>query len=437
MNCSALRRCPIIGIKDSLGKMGSLMKILQIHYIDKANGTYGGGGAIAMHRLHISLRKAGITSLSLCFHKTSSDSIKLPRMKKLDYGLKKITSRFGLNDINCLSTFMIKRMGAYNDANILHLHCIHGGFFNYLALPWLTASKPAVFTLHDMWPFTGHCAYSYDCERWETGCGKCPYPMTYPPVRRDATRIEWRLKDWVYAHSNIVVVCPSHWMTEQARQSMLNCFPIHQIPYGIDTDVYEPLDPEQCRFLLGIPASKKVIGFVAHRLSESRKGGDLLLKALQSLPESLKAEVLLLTLGANESNAFAEAVGIPTLNLGYIDNDRLKAIVYSAADLFVMPTRADNLPLVLMESMACGTPMVSFRIGGVPDLIRPGITGYLAEPENAKDLSDGIVQLLEDESLYSFMSEQCRAITLKEYPSELQAQRYIELYRLALHNRAA
>jgi glycosyltransferase involved in cell wall biosynthesis len=405
------------------------MRILQLHYIDKANNSYGGGGAIAMYRLHTKLRKSGIDSRCLCSYKTSSDSIRLPRLKKLDSGLKQITSRFGLNDVHCLSTFMVKRLQAYNDADILHLHCIHGGFFNYLALPWLTESKPAVFTLHDMWPFTGHCSYSYGCDRWQTGCGRCPYPKVYPPVRRDATHIEWRLKDWVYAHSNITVVSPSGWMTEHAKQSMLNRFPIHHIPYGIDTEVYEPLDPEQCRSLLGIPTGKRVIAFVAWHLSEPRKGGDLLLKALQSFPESLKAETVLLTLGAQGSDAFAEAVGIQTFNFGYIDNDRLKAIAYSAADLFVSPTRADNLPLVLLESMACGTPMVSFRVGGVSDPIRTGVTGCLAEPDNAEDLSNSIVQLLEDERLCHNMSKWCREIALKEYSSELQAQRYIDLYR--------
>jgi len=127
-----------------------------------------------------------------------------------------------------------------------------------------------------------------------------------------------------------------------------------------------------------------------------------------------------------------KALELATLNLGYVSSDRLKSIAYSAADLFVFPTRADNLPLVLQESMACGTPMVSFKIGGVPDLVRPGITGYLAEPEDAKDFCNGIVQLLEDQNLRDRMSQQCRAIALKEYPLELQVQRYIELYRQVL-----
>ena len=150
-------------------------------------------------------------------------------------------------------------------------------------------------------------------------------------------------------------------------------------------------------------------------------------------PQSLKAETVLLLLGEG-GEAIAEAVGIPALNLGYVSSDQLKAIAYCAADLFILPTRADNLPLGLLESMACGTPPVSFRVGGVPELVRPGITGYLAEPGDAHDLSNGIIQLLEDEALRQAMSQQCRMIALKEYPLELQVQRYLELYRHVLAN---
>jgi glycosyltransferase involved in cell wall biosynthesis len=119
-------------------------------------------------------------------------------------------------------------------------------------------------------------------------------------------------------------------------------------------------------------------------------------------------------------------------SFGYLNSDRLKSIAYSAADLFIFPTRADNLPLVLQESMACGTPMVSFKIGGVPDLVRPGITGYLALPEDTQDFCDGIVKLLEDEPLRKKMSENCRDIALKEYSLDLQAQQYMQLYQQVL-----
>jgi glycosyltransferase involved in cell wall biosynthesis len=171
--------------------------------------------------------------------------------------------------------------------------------------------------------------------------------------------------------------------------------------------------------------------FAAVNLINHRKGADLLITALQSLPQSLKAETVLIVLG-NSGDTIAQTVGMQTFDLGYVTSAQLKTIAYSAADLFILPTRADNLPLVLQESLACGTPVVSFGVGGVPDLVRPGITGYLAEPENSTDLCKGIIQLMEDKALRSHMSEQCRSIAVKEYSSELEAQRYTEFYQQIL-----
>ena len=229
----------------------------------------------------------------------------------------------------------------------------------------------------------------------------------------------------------MTIVTPSHWLTEQAKVSILNQLPIYHIPNGIDTNAYQPLDKEKCRDILGIPVNKKVLIFGAEKLNDSRKGADLLIEALKSLPESLKAEILLLILG-NHGQKIANLVGIPTLILGYVTSDLLKSIAYSAADLFIFPTRADNLPLVLQESLACGTPIVSFKIGGVPDLVRPEITGYLAHPEDPQDFCNGIIQLLTDDRLRQKMRENCRAIAINEYSLELQAQRYIQLYQQTL-----
>jgi glycosyltransferase involved in cell wall biosynthesis len=406
------------------------MKVLHINQSDIA-----GGAAIAGYRLHQGLLLQGINSrLLVGTVKTSSDRVAAtPSKPSVEREIFRLTNRLGLNYINMISSFEIPKHSFYKEADILNFHNLHTGYFNYLVIPLLTENKSAIFTLHDMWSFTGHCAYSYDCERWKMGCGKCPYPEVQPYVYRDNTHLEWKLKNWVYSRSNLTLVTLSRWLTEQAKQSMLNRFPVHHIPNGIDTEAYQPLEAEQCRSLLGIAKGKKVLMFGAESLKDSRKGGDLLLKALSSLPESLKAETVLLTLG-NGGEAISEAAGMATLNLGYVSSDCLKAIAYSAADLFIFPTRADNLPLVLQESMACGTPMVSFKIGGVPDLVRPGVTGYLAAPEDAQDFCNGIVQLLEDQNLRDQMTQQCRAIALAEYPLELQAQRYIELYGQALQN---
>ncbi len=414
----------LLNIDDYKIPLSNFIKVIHINQSDIA-----GGAAIAGYRLHQGLLAQGVDSRLLVGRvETNSERIAtIPSNHRIENQLLRVTSRLGFNYLNLISSFDIPKQSFYKEADVINFHNLHTGYFNYLAIPSLTESKPAVFTLHDMWSFTGHCAYSYDCSRWKNGCGKCPYLDSYPAVVRDNTNIEWKLKNWVYRRSNLTIVTPSYWLTKLAQQSMLNCFSIHHIPYGIDTEAYQPLDPLKCRFLLGIPTGKKVVMFGAESLKDSRKGGDLLLKALQKLPLSLKTETVLLTIG-KAGEAVSEAVGITTLNLGYVSSDRLKSIAYSAADLFIFPTRADNLPLVLQESMACGTPMVSFKIGGVPDLVRPGITGYLATPEDADDFCKGIIELLEDENLRDSMSQNCRAIAIEEYPLELQAKQYIELY---------
>jgi glycosyltransferase involved in cell wall biosynthesis len=170
--------------------------------------------------------------------------------------------------------------------------------------------------------------------------------------------------------------------------------------------------------------------FNALSVKDNRKGGDLLLNALEKLPESLKSDILLLTIGGGDG--LSQNIGIQTLNMGFISSENFKPILYSAADLFVCPTRADNSPLVLYESMACGTPMVSFNVGGVPDLVRPGITGLLAEAENVEGFTNCIVQLLEDDNLRNSMSQQCRKIAVEEYSLNLYVQRFITLYHQVL-----
>jgi len=409
------------------------MKVLQVHISDNGRG----GGCIAMNRLHRGLKKAGVESKILCQRKAfqSSDSVTIPRSpfaKLVEGGLRRVTSRLGFNDLHCISSFGIRNMNAYRDADILHFHCMHSGFFNYLALPGLTAGKATVVTHHDMWHFTGHCTNSSDCDRWKTGCGKCPYPDSHPRIQRDNTRLEWKLKKWVYNRSHFSNVIPSAWLAEVAQQSMLKHLPIYRIPNGVDTQVFRPLDPEQCRSLLGIPPDKKVLMFSAMTMDLSTpsglgKGADLLVKAVQDLPDKTKRETVLLLMG-DKGEAIAEIAGIATLDLGYVSDDRLKAIAFSAADLFVHPTRADNMPLGLLESMACGTPMVSFRVGGVTELVQPGTTGYLAEPEDAQGLSLGILQLLEDGPLRDYMGQQCREIALREYSLDLHVQKHVDLY---------
>ncbi len=400
--------------------------------------TDGDGGSISVSRLHSGLKEAGIHSKVLCSVKmpigAPDDIIKLESSKieaRTAYFLKKISRKIGLDRLLDPTHFRVVRNKAFLDADILTIHDVYS--YSYLAIPALTKSKPTVLVLHDMMSFTGHCFHSLDCERWKTGCGKCPYPNTPPSINVDNTRLAWKLKDWTFSRSNLAVVAPSTWMIDMAKQSMLHRFPIHHIPHGVDTETYQPHEPELCRSALNIPKGKKVLMFMAADLSNRLKGGDLFVKAVQSLPESLKGETVILLLGW-QGEHLANSLGIQAIYLGYVGSDRLKAICYSAADCFVSPTRAESFGNVLLESIACGTPMVSLKVGGVPDIVRPKVTGLLAQPEDVKGLRDNIIELLEDETLSRDMRQHCREIALEEYSLNLQAQRYIHLYRQLLRD---
>jgi glycosyltransferase involved in cell wall biosynthesis len=395
-----------------------------------------GGGQVQTGRLIAGLRAVGVDATMLCRNPTREGSLALPRVGRTEKLLGAVGRRLGLNDLHSISSFDVPRLEAFQAADVIDFHGIHHGVFSYLALPRISDDKPAVLSLHDMWPFTGHCHNSLDCGRWRHGCGRCPYPDVEPAVRRDSTRWDWKLKRLVYGRSKLVVVAPSRWLTSLAQESMLSRFPIHHVPHGIDTEMYRPLDRAQCRVALDLPLSGKVLLFVTESFSRRLKGGDLLVRALKSLPPSLRAEVTLLLVGRN-AEAVTRQVDLPCVSLGFVTSDRLKVLAYSAADLFIHPTRADNFPVTVLESLACGLPVVSFRIGGVPDMVRPGVTGWLSEPEDADGLRNGIGHLLSDPVGLRQMAERCRETAVAEYALQRQVERYVEVYEHAISLRKA
>ena len=407
---------------------------MSVLHINKSDAV--GGAAIAATRLHKGLLSQGLESRFLVgTAESEGEQAASINPHWLDRQLYRFAYRAGLNDVNFASTFGISKHPFFQTADVINFHNLHAGYFNYLALPKLTKKRSAVLTLHDMWSFTGHCAYSFECDRWKTGCGQCPNLDTYPRVAKDNTRLALQLKQWVYQRANLRIVTLSNWLTAQVKQSVLAHLPIHHIPNGIDTDVYKPLDVAKSRAELGIPLEKQVLMCAAINLKEGRKGSDLLVSALNKLPLSVREKTVLVVLGSS-GGQLAELVEMEVVELGFITDDRQKVMAYSAADLFVFPSRADNLPLVLQESMACGTPIVAFDVGGVPDLVRPGITGYLAAPQDIEALAHGIEQMSDNKTLLKTMSENCRQIVLKEYSIGLQVSRYVQLYQESLGGEA-
>lgn len=407
------------------------MKVLMMH---RGDGGMG-GGQVQMQRLQSGLRSHGVDARALCRDRSRDDSILMPSRPRIERWLGKLTGRIGLNDIHLLSSFRVPGMQEFVEADLVDVHCLHSETFSYLALPALTADKPAVFTFHDMWPITGHCHASLECERWKTGCGNCPHPEIYPEIRRDATALEWKLKQRAYGRSKFTIVTPSKWLHDRTKESMLGAAEVWHIPHGVDTEVFQPLDKEHCRSLLGIPKGKNVLFCAMESMRRPLKGADLLVKALRNLPESVQRDSVLLLFG-HSSRAILKQVRMPVINLGFIQHDRLKALAFSAADLFVNPTRAESFGLVVLESMACGTPVAAFGVGGVPELVRPGLTGHLAAADDPMDLARGVSALLDDKAELEAMSRRCREVAVAEYSLEQQVRSYIDLYRRVIAKKA-
>lgn len=399
------------------------MNILHINQSDLQ-----GGAGLAGHRLHLGLLEIGKQSKQLvAIPKSGSPLIqRIPRNKAVERLVGLVTEELGLTTLEFIASRSVVRHPFHQEADIVNFHNTHQSFCTYAALPALTREKPGVLTLHDMWAFTGHCCYPLDCTRWQDACGDCPRPEEFLTVKRDGSRLELWLKKQAYQRSDIAVVAPSRYFYEKLHKSILRDKKIYHIPYGIDTEAYAPQDKGFARDLLGIGKDRRVLMFAAQHINDRRKGFDLLKEAVDGLPGSLKKEILVLLMGDGEE--MAGELDVEVRSLGYIGGDHMKSLVYSAADALVLPTREDNLPLVLMECLACGVPMVSFDVGGVPEMVRPNETGLLAPPEDSKGLRRAIENIIADNSARETMSARCREVALTEYPLALQAKRYMDVY---------
>ena len=412
------------------------LRVLMLNHADVG----AGGAAVAGFRLHRSLLEAGVDSTLLVGAKASTEptvsTLRSPRGVRRVLG--KVGREVGLNGLEGLGAVGLLRSPLAADADVLHAHAMWGGWFSYPVLTPLSRRTPLVHTLHDMWTFTGHCSFSFECERWRTGCGRCPHPEVAPAVKHDRTAVEWRMKDALWSHARAVIVSPSRWLAELAEQSILSSFEVRVIPHGIDTEDFSPRPREACRTALGIAPDRTAVLFTSASLQGAegndpadRKGVALLLAALQAVPPALRATCTLLLMGGG-GQAMAtvlRAEGYEVVDVGYVVSDPLKSFVYSAADVFVFPTRADNAPLVVLESMACGTPVASFDVGGLAEMITPGTTGSLAPAGDVAHLTADLVGLLEEPERLAAMRPACRALVEAEHPAALAATRHIALYR--------
>jgi glycosyltransferase involved in cell wall biosynthesis len=250
-----------------------------------------------------------------------------------------------------------------------HMHNLHGDFFDLRELPRFTALAPTILSLHDAWLLSGHCAHSFDCGRWETGCGACPALWIYPAVPRDATAFNWRRKRDVFAQSAVRVGVPCRWLAERVRRSMLMpaVRELRVIPYGVDLDVFRPADTAAVRAELGLDPSRPVMLVFANALrAHSWKDSETFRGALERL-NAAAAGAQWIALG--ESGPDIQVGAVRLRRVAPEADDRKFARWYQAADAYVHPARADTFPLVVLEALACGTPVIGTDVGGVGEQI--------------------------------------------------------------------
>ncbi len=320
------------------------------------------------------------------------------------------------------------------EADIIHLHWINFGFQSVGDIGRLMSlGKPVVWTLHDMWAFTGGCHHSGECDHFMSSCGNCKFLKR--PGEKDLSydRLLSRKQLWKPGGGFTAVAC-SRWLGRRAQAgSLWQPSDVMSIPNPLDTSLFRRIADFSEYPGLGVPGDKTYILFAAAKVSAKGKGFGFLHEALRILvsrnPDA-RQKLGLLVLGADDGGMLDD-IPLEARFLGYISSDEMLVKVYNAASLYVTPSVEDNLPNTVMEAMACGTPVVGFPTGGIPEMIDHKVNGYVADYKSPGSLADGIAWVLENNA-GGALSEAARQKVLREYDEKVVAGRYHELYKSLL-----
>ncbi|GAB1414635.1 glycosyltransferase family 4 protein [Paludibacter sp.] len=311
------------------------------------------------------------------------------------------------------------------DFDILHLHWINLRFLNLKELTKI--KQPIIWTLHDCWAFTGICHYFYDCDKYQTHCGTCPF--LHSGKEKDLSYKVWKKKQKYYKHLNLHIVTPSKWLGEAAKQSALfSKFPVTVIPNPINTELFSPSDKEEACAILNIDSNKTYILYGAmNAVKDKNKGFAELLKALKTFTTNYdSSNINMLVLGASEPIQEFD-ISIPIQYLGVITEDNKMVAAYRAASLMIVPSLSENLSNAIMESLSCATPVLAFNIGGNSDMIDHQNNGYLAKEKDSHDLAHGINWCLENNKS-GILSTNARKKVLENFTEEIVGKRYRGVY---------
>lgn len=400
-----------------------------------------GGAARAAYRLHKALLKQGTDSTMLVQNKISNDFTVAGPNTKVEKISGKIRSVFDPIPVNLYKnryktlfspawvpfSDIVKKINKINP-DIVHLHWINDGMMRIEHLGNIRA--PIVWSLHDMWPFTGGCHYNMGCDRYKDECGNCK--VLRSSKKNDISRRIYNQKQKVFEKKkDITVVGLSSWINTCSKSSSLFKNLNHiNLPNCIDTDTFKPFDKKGARLLWGLPEDKKLILFGAmNATSDPRKGFNELKEALRNIS---KKNTELVVFGSDKPKN-DHGLGFRTNYVGRLNDDISMITLYSAVDLVVSPSLQENLSNVIMESLACGCPVIAFDIGGNHDMIDHRINGYLVKPYDKLDLAEGIKWILENPE-HKVLKKNARDKILSEYGERTVVEQYIKLYKSLLKN---
>lgn len=359
-----------------------------------------------------------------------------------------LEKRLGIEDFNYPGTRHLLKLPPQRP-DIVHCHNLHGGYIDLRILPWLSHQLPLILNLADAWLLSGHCAHSFDCERWKTGCGSCPDLTIYPAVQRDRTAYNWRRKRGIFARSHLYVATPSEWLMSKVKQSMLAPAVVEAriIPNAVDLSVFHPSDRRAVRAALKIPQEAKVLLFTANGIRRNIwKDYQTMRSAVAQAAQRMHGQsVLFIALG---EDAPAERIGQAEVRfVPYQKDPEAVARYCQAADLYIHAARAEVWGLTITEALACGTPVVATAVGGIPEQVKGlGIsdfglrnsdlnqygtneaTGILLPPGDAEGMAVGIERLLNDGPLRARMGANGAKDAQERFGLERQADDFLGWY---------
>ncbi len=375
-----------------------------------------GGAYVACQRLYGALKKQGVDVSFVAIKATKWSFL----WERFCIWVANRFSRKNLFAVSIANTGTdISQLPEVRETDIIHLHWINQGGLSLRNIEQLQAlGKPIVWTMHDMWPFTGICHHANECTQYQTKCLSCPKNADI--LARNV--FDKKLQIW----HNIVFVGCSKWIASLAGKSRLTSdSQVLSIPNPIDTTLFAPIAKTQAKRQLGLDPTMRYVLFGAVNSAAPTKGVKYLLEADQQFKEQ---NVQYLVLGKN-GKSIIDKLTHKGVELGFVNDDKQKALIYNAADVFVTPSLEENLPNMLMEAMSCGTPCVGFNIGGIPEMIDHQVNGYVAQYRDSKDLAEGIKWVLASEE---DLGAKVRQKVLNAYSEEKVANQYIELYKSLL-----